>query len=111
MKDITNEEDKTLSLSTAELMDLLAEHSKKQVQEKSKTASLESVDGEEKNMCDKYLNNVSFPENTDTSDEDFNPLGEGWNGDWTPPPVDKIIFDAKMLQSINSHTPQICISS
>lgn len=57
------------------------------------------------------MNDLSFTENKGSSDNDFNPLGEGWNGRWEPLPVDQIVFDSAMLSDINSLLPQIHIPS
>lgn len=56
--------------------------------------------------------NVSFGSNTSSSDEDFNLLDDlGWKGKWEAPPFEDVIFDAAMLERINSRLKHIHIPS
>lgn len=105
MKELKSDEDDIPGISTKELLNLASEHSERLPKlDKYKDRSRDSeTDGDE------FLDH-SFSENTDSSDPDFNPLDEdGWKGEWVSPPLDQIIFDAKMLAHINLILPRIHI--
>lgn len=107
MKDtVINEEDKMPSISTSELLNLYAEHSNPSPAEQTQVDPGVALENEDDNRS-----NFSLPDDTDLSDEDFNPFGEGWSGKWEPPPVDQIVFDSSMLADINSLLPRINIPS
>lgn len=106
MKEIVNEEDNVPSISTSELFDLLSEHvNPTPAGVRTEDPRFESEDEDE------HESNISLADNTDSSNNNFNPLGEGWSGKWEPPPIDQIIFDSKMLANINSLLPRIHIPS
>lgn len=103
MAEITSEEDKLPGISTNELLDLYKEHSEKTPSTRSLPTEKNGADGD--NVIEH-----SFDDSTDTSDAEFDPLDDnGWVGEWVSPPLDEIIFDASMLQHINSFLPRIHI--
>lgn len=75
MKEIDNDEDTAPSVSTVELLDLLAEHSNPPPPGRNKTPNRD-VDDE---LFGENLMDILLTDNEGSSDADFDPLGEGWN--------------------------------
>lgn len=111
MSDVKNEEENLPYISTTELWNLMDEHTRPlptKTYASNITKDKDDDDDEQAQMPE----DTSFSNNTSTSDEDFDPLNaDGWNGKWEAPPFEEVIFDAQMLQKINSLLPQIRIPS
>lgn len=104
MKDLQNDEEQLPPISTTELLRLAAEHSEPLPSRKSPDIKLHP----ETEETDINLNNTEFSNDTSSSDQEFNPFDDaGWNGEWHAPPLEEIIFDATVLQHINSILPKI----
>lgn len=109
MEDKKNEEDILCPITKSELHDLVLDHSKPMKSDFNEEQTSEKKNDEPNGI---KFHDMSFDEDTNTSDEDFDPLGEsGWKGQWDAPPLDEIIFDQKMLQYINSQLNLINIPS
>lgn len=106
MKDIKNEEYTTPPVSTTELWNLLDEHSRP-LPPKNYASEIEDNNDEQAQE-----DNISLSNNTSTNDEDFDPLqNDGWNRKWEAPPFDEVIFDATLLERLNSLLPRVHIPS
>lgn len=104
MKDLQNDEEKLPPISTTELLKLHAEHSAPLSQKQSPAPKTHK---NPKNN-DLTINYAEFSNDTSSSDQDFNPFGDsGWQGEWHPPPLDEVIFDATVLRHINTILPKI----
>lgn len=113
MQDIQNEEQKTLPISTAELMNLWSEHSQplppesyaENIVDDSEDDTDQDIESHHKEMLAQ-----SITSHTNPSDKDFDPLlNDGWDGKWEAPPLDEVIFDSEMLRTINALLPRVHI--
>lgn len=100
MEDIKNKEDNIPPITISELQGLVLEHSKPLPSNEYQDQESENQNEEDEGI---FFEDMSFGEDNNTSDEDFDPLGDsGWGGKWHASPLDDTIFDQKMLTYINS---------
>lgn len=103
MTDMKNDEDELPPVTKKELLELFNEDSNFEPHQ--------SVVPDQENVADNNGGTIHDILSPDLSSEsEFDPLGDpGWDSEWISPPLGEVIFDKKMLQTINSLLPRIHI--
>lgn len=106
MKDVKNDEDDLLPISNQELQDLFDEH----CESNKKVDSTQVPITEDHEKVTGTIHDVPSPRTSSSQEDEYDPMADpGWDSDWDFPSVHEVVFDRKMLKTINSLLPRVHI--